>query len=384
MADPGALGERADAAATSARARRGRLKLYVGFAPGVGKTSRMLDDAEALRRRGVDVVGALVETHGRAETVARLRGLELVPRRAFEYRGVVAEELDVEAVLRRSPAVALVDDLPHTNVPGSRNRRRHQDVLELLAAGIDVMAALDVQHLESLNDLVARSAGVAVRETVPDGVVEQAHQVVCVDLPVEDLLERLEAGKILPADAIASARERLFREAALATLRELALREVAESLERSASRRAPLEPGPQGVPGRVMVCLSSNPPHGLALLRRGSRLAGRLNTSWYAVYVETPREAPERIRRGPQERLAANVAKARELGGEVVRLWSVDPAAALLEFARSHRVSDVILGRTRLPWWRRVAGRSVFERLVRAGDGLDLHVVSLADEEPRP
>src|SRR5512133_1109377 len=331
MAGPGVLAERPRAAEPAARSRRGKLKLYVGFAPGVGKTSRILDDAHALRRNGVDVVGALVETHGRPETAARLRDLELVARRVFEYRGVVVEEMDVDAVLRRAPAVAVVDDLPHTNVPGSRNRRRYQDVLELLAAGIDVVAARDVQPLESLNDLVARSTGVVVRETVPDSFVEQAQQVVCIDLSAEDLVERLEAGKILPPDAIPQAREHLFRDATLATVRELALREVAESLERFATRRAPLEPAPQRASGRVMVCLSSNPPHGLALLRRGSRMAGRLNTAWYVVYVETPRAAPERIRPGPQEQLAANVEKARELGGEVVCLRSRDAAAALLE-----------------------------------------------------
>jgi two-component system sensor histidine kinase KdpD len=373
---PGAEGH----AEVAARARRGKLKLYVGFAPGVGKTSRLLDDAQALRRRGVDVVGALVETRGRPETAARLGDLELVPRRAFEYRGVVVEELDLEAVLRRAPAVAVVDDVPHTNVPGSRNRRRYQDVLELLAAGIDVLGALDVQHLESLSDLVARSTGVVVRETVPHSFLEQAHQLVCLDLSAEDLLERLEAGKLHPPGTLP--RAQLFRDATLATLRELALREVVESLERSATRRAPAEPAPQRASGRVMVCLSSNPPHALALLHRGSRMAGRLNTSWYVVYVETPREAPERMRRGPQEQLAANVEKARALGAEIVRLRAGDPAAALLEFARSHRVKDVILGRTKQVWWRQLARRSVFDRLVREGEGLDLHVVSLVDEEP--
>jgi two-component system, OmpR family, sensor histidine kinase KdpD len=374
-ARPGAEGH------SEARSRRGKLTLYVGFAPGVGKTSRLLDDAHALRRRGVDVVGALVETRGRTETAARVAGLELVPRRAFEYRGVVVEELDLEAVLRRAPAAAVVDDVPHTNVPGSTNRRRYQDVLQLLAAGIDVIGALDVQHLESLNDVVARSTGVVVRETVPDSFLEQAQQVVCLDLSAEDLVERLERGDLRAPDAIPSAREHLFRDATLATLRELALREVAESLERSATRRAPPDPLPQRASGRVMVCLSSNPPHSLALLRRGSRMAGRLNTSWYVVYVETPREAPERIRPGPLEQLAVNVEKARELGAEVVRLRSGDPAAALLQFARSHRVRDVILGRTKQPWWRRFARPTVFDRLVRDGDGLDLHVVSLLDEE---
>ncbi|HET9595702.1 MAG TPA: universal stress protein [Anaeromyxobacteraceae bacterium] len=365
------------------RSKRGRLKLYIGFAAGVGKTWRMLEEAHALRRRGVDVVAALVETHGRAETAALVGDLEVVPRRRIEYRGVVVEEMDLEAVLRRAPAVAMVDEVPHTNVPGSKNRKRYQDVLELLGAGVNVIGALNIQHLESLNDLIARNTGVTVRETVPDSFVEQADQIVNLDLAVEDLLERLRAGKIYPKDKVPWALEHFFRDANLATLRELSLREVAESLDRSA-QRAPAGDPVQRAAGRVMVCLSSSPPHALALMRRGSRMAGRLNTDWYVVYVETPREAPERIDSEAQRHLLANIDKARELGAEVVRLKSSDAAAALLEFARSHRVSDVIIGRTVLPWWRRLVRPSVVERLVRDGDGLDLHVVSFFEEEPRP
>src|SRR5689334_9259432 len=200
------------------RGKRGRLKLYVGFAAGVGKTWRMLEEAHALRRRGVDVVAAFIETHGRAETAALIQDLEVVPRRRVEYRGVVVEEMDLEAVLRRAPAVAVVDEIPHTNVPGSKNRKRYQDVLELLAAGINVIGALNIQHLESLNDLVARNTGVTVRETVPDSFVEQADQIVNLDLAVEDLQERLRAGKIYPKEKIPWALEHFFRDANLATL----------------------------------------------------------------------------------------------------------------------------------------------------------------------
>ena len=365
------------------RSKRGRLKLYIGFAAGVGKTWRMLEEANALRRRGLDVVGAFVETHGRAETAALVGELELVPRRRVEYRGVVVEEMDLEAVLRRAPAVAVVDEVPHTNVPGSKNRKRYQDVLDLLGAGINVIGALNIQHLESLNDLVARNTGVTVRETVPDSFVEQADQIVNLDLAVEDLLERLKAGKIYPRDKIPWALEHFFRDMNLATLRELSLREVAESLDRSAAQRAPTGEHAQRASGRVMVCLSSNPPHALALLRRGSRMAGRLNTDWYVAYVETPREAPERINSEAQRHLFTNIDKARELGAEVVRLKSSDPAAALLDFARSHRVSDLIVGRAEVPWWRRLGRGSVVERLVRDAEGIDLHVVSF-EEEPRP
>src|SRR5512137_1309788 len=333
------------------RARRGKLKLYVGFAAGVGKTWPMLEEAHALHRRGVDVVGALVETHGRAETAALIGDLEIVPRRRVEYRGVSVEEMDLDAVLARKPTVAIVDEIPHTNAPGSRHAKRYEDVVELLEAGVNVIGALNVQHLESLNDLIQRNTGVQVRETVPDSFLEVADQVVNLDLSVEDLLERLKAGKIYPADRIPWALEHFFRDANLATLRELSLREVAQSLDRAAVRQPAVPAGPAA--GRVMVCLSSNPPHAATLLRRGSRLAGRLNTDWYVVYVETPRESPERIDSEAQRHLHANVARAKELGAEVVRLRSDDPAGALLDFARAHRVSDVILGRGSEPWWRR-------------------------------
>jgi len=365
------------------RGKRGRLKLYLGFAAGVGKTWRMLEEAHLLRKRGIDVVGALVESHGRAETAAQIGDLELVPRRRVEYRGVVVEELDLEAVLARLPTVALVDEIPHSNVPGVRNRKRWQDVLDLLGAGINVIGALNVQHLDSLNDLVFRSTGVRVRETVPDAFLEQADQVVNLDLAVEDLLDRLQAGKIYPPDRIPWALEHFFRDQNLATLRELSLREVAQSLDRTATRQAPGATAP-AAPGRVMVCLSSNPPHAATLLRRASRMAGRLNTDWYAVYVETPREAPDRIDAGAQRALHDNMERARELGGEFVRLRAEDPVQALLDFARGHRVGDLVVGRSRVAWWRRYLRRTVLDQLVDQAVDLDLHLVSFDGEGHRP
>ena len=201
---------------------------------------------------------------------------------------------------------------------------------------------------------------------------------------MEDLQERLRAGKIYPQEKIPWALEHFFRDANLATLRELSLREVAESLDRSAAQRNPVGAPPQRAAGRVMVCLSSNPPHALALLRRGSRMAGRLNTDWYVVYVETPKEAPERIDSEAQRHLLGNIEKARELGAEVVRLKSSDPAAAIVDFARSHGVSDLIIGRTEVPWWRRLLRRPVLERLVRESSDVDLHVVAFHEEDARP
>jgi two-component system, OmpR family, sensor histidine kinase KdpD len=364
------------------RAQRGHLKLYLGFAAGVGKTYRMLEEAHLLRRRGVDVVLGFIETHGRAETQALIGDVEQVPRRHVEYRGVSIAEMDLDAVLARKPVIAVVDELAHTNVPGSRNRKRYQDVLELLDAGINVIGAFNVQHLESLNDVVSRNANVTVRETIPDSFLKQADQIVNLDLAVEDLLERLRAGKIYPPDKVPWALEHFFQDQNLSALRELSLREVAESLDRSAQARAPAgDRSRSATGGRVMVCMSSHPPHAATLLRRGSRMAGRLSTDWFVVYVETPREAPTRIDAEIQRNLHANIQAAKELGAEVMRLQGRDPVACLLDFARSHGVGHIIIGRSHQPWWRQLFGRSVPLRLVRDAAGFDVHIVSFDDEE---
>ena len=360
------------------RARRGRLKLYVGFAAGVGKTYRMLQEAQDLKRRGVDVVVAYVETHGRSDTAALIEGLEVVPRKRSEYRGVPVEEMDVQAVLSRKPQIAVVDEIPHTNAPGSQNRKRWQDVLALLDAGINVIGALNVQHLESLNGLIERATGVAVRETVPDSFLKQADQVVNLDLAVEDLQERLKQGKIYALEKIPWALENFFKDQNLTTLRELALREVAESLDRAATRLDRRDANPSG---RVLVALASNPPRARTLLERGSRMAGRLNTDWFVVYVETPQEAPHLIDSEAQRHLLQNLEKAKELGAEVVRLKSDHPAQALLDFARTHGVSRIIVGRSLQPWWKQVLFGSVLTRLLREATDLDLHIVSNEEDE---
>jgi two-component system sensor histidine kinase KdpD len=288
--------------------------------------------------------------------------------------------MDLDGVLRRRPRVAIVDELAHTNVPGSRHKKRYQDVRELLDAGINVVGAFNVQHLESLNDLVSRTAAVPIRETIPDTFLKEADEVVNLDLAVEDLLERLNAGKIYPPERVPWALEHFFRGENLSTLRELSLREVAESLERSASKKRTGE-HPRAAAGRVMVCLSSHPPHAATLLRRGSRMAGRLATDWFVVYVQTPEEAPNLIDAEVQRQLHANIERARELGAEVVRIESASPVDALLDFARSHGVGHIIIGRSQQPWWRQIFGRSVPLRLVREAAGFDLHIVSFPDEE---
>ena len=366
------------------KSKRGRLKLYIGFAAGVGKTYRMLEEAHALKQRGVDVVVGFIETHGRPETAALIRDLEVVPLRQVEYRGVVIAEMSLNQILKRNPAVALVDELAHTNPPDSRNKRRYLDVLELLDAGINVIGAFNVQHLESLNDLVERVTGVVVRETIPDSFLKQADQVVNLDLTVEDLQDRLRAGKIYAADRIPWALEHFFKEQNLAHLRELALREVAESIERATVAGPMLGDGSgahvTATRSRVMVCVSSGSPATPMLVRRGSRMAGRFNTDWFVVFVETPGEAPEQIDAELQRHLFANIERAKELGAETVRLKGKDPVVAILDFARSHNVGHIIVGRSQQAWWKQLLGRSITLRLVREAAQFDIHIVSREDE----
>ncbi len=361
------------------RARQGRLKLFLGPAAGVGKTYRMLQEAHQLRQRGVDVVIGVVDTHGRADTVALTEGLEQVPLRTIEYRGVTLTELDIDAVLRRNPQVAVIDEVAHTNAPGSRHKKRYEDILELLRAGIHVYCAMNVQHVESLNDIVARATGVKVHETVPDSLLRRADQIVNIDLPADDLLERLRLGKVYPAERIEWALAHFFQRGNVEALRELTLREVAETIGRSnaGSTRAP---GVTGAGGRMMLCLSPSSPR--SMLRRASRMAGRLDARWYAVYVETPSEAPARIELASQRRLFDAQQVARDLGAEVHHIKAASVVEGICEFARANGVSDVVVGISRQPWFRRLLGRSIPQRLVEELRDVDLHL--LTDAEPIP
>ena len=368
------------------RAKRGRLKVYIGSAAGVGKTYQMLEEAHALKKRAVDVVLAFIEPHGRLDTAALVEGLEVVPRKRVEYRGVVVEEMDLDAVLKRRPQVAVVDELAHTNAPFCRNKKRYQDVLELLEAGINVICAFNVQHLESLNEMVKQATNVVVRETVPDSILKRADQVVDIDLAVEDLIDRLKAGKIYAPDKVEWALDHFFQPEKLAVLREIALREVAESVDRTfAANSNNGDAGRRSAASeRVMVCLPTRPPpNGAMLLRQGSRLAGRLNTDWFVVHIETKEEANHQIDATMQRYLLDDEQRARDLGAEVVRLRSEKPVNALLEFARDHGVRHIVVGRSHKSWWRRLLGQSPVFKLVTEADGFDLHIVSLEDREAR-
>ncbi len=342
----------------------------------------MLHEAHGLRERGVDIVLGFIETHGRADTAALIEGLEVVPRRKVEYRGVTVEEMDLDAVLARAPQVAVVDEVAHTNAPGSRHRKRHEDIQEILAAGINVICAFNVQHLESLNDLIERVTGIKVRETVPDTFLKNADQVVNLDLSVEDLIDRLKAGKIYAPDKVTHALGNFFTPEKLRSLRELALREVAEAVERAPVAGTGASP-PRHVSGRVMVCMSSFSPRAAAMLRRGSRFAGRLTTDWFVVYVETPSEAPDRIDSAAQRHLLENIEKAKEMGAEVVRLKARDPVPALLDFARSHNVAYIMIGRSYRPLWRQILLGDIVARMVRESEGFDLYIVSTEEVDDR-
>jgi two-component system, OmpR family, sensor histidine kinase KdpD len=364
--------------------QKGRLKIYVGAAAGVGKTFRILEEAHELRDKGADIVLALIETHGRADTAKKIGALEIIPRKNVEYRGVAIGEMDVEAVLARKPEVAVVDELAHTNLPGSRHEKRYQDVEELLAAGINVITAMNIQHVESLNPLMKRVTGIDVRETVPDSFLAHADQIVNVDVTVEALRERLREGKIYPTSQIAQALRNFFKPSNLASLREIALREVARGLSRQREEQEAVrrEGGrrPQ-VTERIMVGLSSNLLEAGTLLRRASRIAGQLNADWYAIHVETPAESVRKIRTGDFVALLDNINLAGDLGAETVWLKGDDIVKTMLEFAREKGVTQIIVGRTHQPFWRRWLGRDMPMRLVAEARDFDIEIIG--DEQAK-
>lgn len=353
--------------------RRGRLKIYLGFAPGVGKTYEMLLEGQRIKARGVDVVIGIVETHGRTDTAAQISNLETMPRRRIEYHGVVLEEMDLDAILERHPDVVLVDELAHTNAPGSRFAKRYQDVEELLHAGINVISTLNIQHLESLYDIVEKAIGVKVKERIPDYVLGMADQLINVDLSAEDLRERLLAGKVYPAERINAAMENFFTQVNLTRLREYALEEIAHRLDqrRNKAEKDKIETSA----GRLMVCLSSRGPYVEHLLRKTSRLADRINAPWYAVYIQTPQEELTRISAATQRQISNNLALVERLGGVQMTFKGADVVSTIAAFAREYGITQIVVGRTRQPWYRRLFGHSVLEKLLLSLPDVDVLVV---------
>jgi two-component system sensor histidine kinase KdpD len=353
-----------------------KLRVYIGAAPGVGKTYDMLNDAYRMKhQQGMDVVIGLVETHGRKETEDRIRDLEIVPERVIPYRGVNLKEMDLDAILARHPHTVLVDELAHTNVPGCRNRKRYEDVLELLEAGINVMTSVNIQHLETLNDAVNRSANTVIRETVPDNFLKRADEVVNVDVTVDELRSRLRQGKIYAAEKVEQSLANFFRKGNLNMLRELSLRITAEQVGNQASvyrRNQGLEQAP--IPEKVMVCLSTRPGTE-RLLRVGARIAGRLASNWYAVYVIRPdgdkgHGDPEAF-----HRLEEFQRMARDLGAQVVSLSDRNVADALIRFAQQESISHVVFGQSARSRWDVLLHGSVLNRFLSEVRDVTVQVV---------
>jgi len=354
--------------------KRGRLKIFLGYAAGVGKTYTMLDAARQLRKE-LDLVVAYVETHGRAETEALLEGLEIIPRRQVEYRGVSLTEMDLDAVLARRPQLALVDELAHTNAPDSRHPKRYQDVEELLDAGIDVYTTLNVQHIESLQSMVAQVSGVWVHETVPDTVIDNAAEIDLVDLPPEDLLKRLKEGKVYVPEQIARAATNFFREGNLIALRELSMRTAAQRVDEQ--MRAHMETravrGPMAAAvERIMVCIRPG-PQGNRLVHSAYRLASRLGAEWFAIYVETPditRLSPDQ-----QDRLMNMLRLAERLGAKTATIQGRSVAEAVTEYASKNNVTKILVGKPVDNGWRRLLGTSVVSQIIRRSEPIDVYLV---------
>ncbi len=364
------------------RFRRGKLKIYLGYCAGVGKTYQMLQEGHRLMREGVDVVIGLLETHGRQDIVDLSQGLEIVPRIRQEYRGHVLEEMNVDAIIARRPEVALIDELAHTNVPGTKNAKRYQDVQQILAVGIHVITTLNVQHLESLYDTVEKAVHVKVRERLPDSVVAEADEIVNVDLTTNDLKERLREGKIYPPERIETALSNFFRTSNLENLRELTLRELASQID--LRMREGSQDDAEPTPDQVMVCLSSRGPNSEMLLRYASRLAGRLNRNWYAVYVQTPSEEPTVIDAYTQRILSSTLTLAKQLGAMVFTYKGEDIPDTILRFAREYRVGHIVIGHPgEIPSWKKLLGKkTLVEELIRKARGITFVVLDTRDAEP--
>jgi len=364
------------------RAQRGHLKVYLGYAAGVGKTYQMLLEGRRLKEEGIDVVTGLVETHGRIETERLLKGLEVIPRLRQEYRDIVVEEMDTDAILARKPQVALIDELAHTNVPGSRNDKRYQDVQDILAAGIHVITTLNIQHLESLYDTVEKAVGVKVRERIPDSVIAEADQIVNVDLSTEDLRERLKEGKVYTPERIEIALDHFFKSTNLERLRELTLRELASQID--LRRRETIEDEASLSPDQVMVCLSSRGPNSEKLLRYASRLAGKLNRNWYAVYVQTPAEEPTAIDAHTQQIISSTLTLAKQLGAMVFTYKGEDVVRTLLQFGKEYRVGHIVIGSpTARSLWERFRGKTgIVDRLIHEAKGVTVTVLDTSEGEP--
>lgn len=351
--------------------RRGKHRIYIGMSPGVGKTYRMLQEAKKLLEEGIDVVIGLLETHGREETAEAAEGLELIPRQQVKRGNNTLTEIDTEAILKRQPQLVLIDELAHTNVPGSQREKRYQEVEIVLAAGIDVFSTVNIQHLESLNDLVAKITGVVVRERIPDRLLDEADEVVVVDVTPETLQERLREGKIYTPDKIERSLQNFFQRHNLVALRELALREIADNLEEIAESTTPKDKF-CSIHERVLVCISTHPSSS-HLLRRGARLASQMRSRLYVLYVSNP----DRFLSKEESLYLETCEKLSEqLGGEFIRVDSHNITQAIAQTAQKYFITQVVLGQTRRSRWQLFLRSSPVQELLKYLHDVDLHIIS--------
>src|SRR3984885_11660954 len=353
----------------------GRLKIFLGAAPGVGKTYEMLQTAHAKRREGVDLVVGIVETHNRQETAALLEGLEAIPRRRIEYKGRTVEEMDLDAILARRPQLVLVDELAHTNAEGSRHPKRYLDVKELLAAGIGIYSTVNIQHLESLNDVVAKITRIRVRETVPDDMLELADEIEVVDLTPEALIERLNEGKVYVKDQAQRALKHYFSPGNLTALRELALRATAQRVDEQMLQymQSHAIEGPWGASDRVLVCISED-PRAVELLRYSRRIADRLKAKWTALYIEGARHSV--LSEAQRDTIAETLRVAERLGGEAITIPGEGIAADIVNYAKANNFTHIVVGKAQRSRWFELLHGSVVRDLVRSSEAISVHVIA--------
>jgi two-component system sensor histidine kinase KdpD len=361
---------------------RGKLKIFLGYIAGVGKTYEMLRAAHLRRNEGIDVRIGLAETHGRKETEALLEGLPIIPLKMVSYRSVVIPEMDLDGILAANPQLVLVDELAHTNAPGSRHTKRYQDVEELLDSGIDVYTTLNIQHVESLNDVIAQITGVLVRETIPDRVIDEANEIELVDLAPPELLQRLREGKVYVPDMAARAIEQFFNEGNLYALRELALRRAAERVDSQmlAYMQTRAIPGPWAAGEHLLVCVGPG-PLSERLIRTARRQADRINAKWSALYVETP--SHHRLSKGAKDQLSRTLQLAENLGATTATVFGLNVATTAIEYARQHNVTRIIIGKTLRPRWQEFVFGSVVDQLIHNSGTIDVYVISSEEKTPQ-
>lgn len=358
------------------RSRRGKFKIYIGMSAGVGKTYRMLKEVRSLLRNGVNVKIGFVETHNRTETQAQLEGLPQLPRRTIFYKGKSLEEMDLQAILNEHPEVVVVDELAHTNVPGSKNEKRWQDVLDLLQAGISVISAVNIQHIESINTDVERITGVSITERVPDSVIRMADEVVNIDLTADELIARLKEGKIYTPDKVEIALRNFFQPEIILQLRDLALREVASQVERKIEAELPASKSLK--PERLLACISTNHETAKHIIRKTARLAGYYQAKWWVLYVQTPSENQDRISLAAQRHLINNFKLATQLGAEVIKLEEANIAKCIIETCEKQGITTVCIGKPHFKLFQIILRTSVFNSLLSklAASDIDLIILS--------